>query len=199
MTKSDSLDNITLDSDEIRTIEKFENNYYKYKKTKLQNGGNYKLETNIGRLFSCYLLSKNQQYGGGQNNSNLTNSIQNRLNNKIAELIVHKNYFNVNLEGGNVDMIEKTIKNTAYEYIKKKIDENLINRLKEYIDGIDIKKIISDYVNQQISAISKGAMNTVNNVTKGVVDLHKGVSDLTNQGLGAVGSLFQGKATPVKK
>jgi hypothetical protein len=100
MIKSDSLDNITLDSDDIKTIERFENNYYNHK-NKLQNGGNNKLENNIVRLFNYYLLSQNQ-IGGGYN-GNLTNIIQTRLDNKIAELIINSNYFNLanNFEGGN--------------------------------------------------------------------------------------------------
>jgi len=100
MLKSDSLDNITLDSDDIKTIERFENNYYNHK-NKLQNGGNNKLENNIVRLFNYYLLSQNQ-IGGGYN-GNLTNIIQTRLDNKIAELIINSNYFNLanNFEGGN--------------------------------------------------------------------------------------------------
>jgi hypothetical protein len=93
MIKSDSLDNITLDSNDIKTIERFENNYYNHK-NQLQNGGNNKLENNIVRLFKCYLSSQNQ-IGGGYN-GNLTNIIQTRLNNKIAELIIHSNHF----EGG---------------------------------------------------------------------------------------------------
>jgi hypothetical protein len=40
MSYSDSLDNITLDSDDILTIERFENNYYNHKNNVLQIGGN---------------------------------------------------------------------------------------------------------------------------------------------------------------
>lgn len=42
--KSDSLDNISLDSDDIRSIERFENNYYNHKNNILQNGGSNKLK-----------------------------------------------------------------------------------------------------------------------------------------------------------
>jgi hypothetical protein len=38
MSYSDSLDNITLDSDDILTIERFENNYYNHKNNVLQIG-----------------------------------------------------------------------------------------------------------------------------------------------------------------
>jgi hypothetical protein len=86
MTKSDSLDNITLDSDEIRTIERFETNYHNHKKNKLQNGGmllgNNKLVRNIERLYNCYVLLQNQN---GGNNNDLT-IIKKKLHNKIAEL-----------------------------------------------------------------------------------------------------------------
>jgi hypothetical protein len=85
MIKSDSLDNITLDSDEIRNIERFENNYYSHKKNILQNGGNKtnKLVKDIEKLNYYYLLSL-QQNGGG--NIKLTAQIKKRLDNKIAKL-----------------------------------------------------------------------------------------------------------------
>jgi hypothetical protein len=95
MTKSDSLDNITLDSDEIKDIERFENNYYNRKNNVLQNGGSNKLVKNIVRLSNCYLLSQNQN-GGDNNNDGLTTQIKKRLDKKIAELIV----YNYDLEGG---------------------------------------------------------------------------------------------------
>jgi hypothetical protein len=44
MSYSDSLDNITLDSDDILTIERFENNYYNHKNNVLQIGGVYTFE-----------------------------------------------------------------------------------------------------------------------------------------------------------
>jgi len=44
MSYSDSLDNITLDSDNILTIERFENNYYNHKNNVLQIGGVYTFE-----------------------------------------------------------------------------------------------------------------------------------------------------------
>jgi hypothetical protein len=40
MTKSDSLDHITLDSYEIKNIENFEKNYYNHKNNIIQKGGN---------------------------------------------------------------------------------------------------------------------------------------------------------------
>jgi hypothetical protein len=85
MTKSDSLDNITLDSDEIRNIERFENNYYNHKKHILQNGGTKpnKLVKDILKLNNYYLLSL-QQNGGGD--VELTAKIKTKLDNKIAEL-----------------------------------------------------------------------------------------------------------------
>jgi hypothetical protein len=84
MTKSDSLDNITLDSDELRTIERFENNYHDYNKNKLQNGGNEisKRVKNINRLYNCYVLSYNQNGGDDK----LTNIIKSRFDKKILEL-----------------------------------------------------------------------------------------------------------------
>ena len=198
MTKSDSLDNITLDSDDIRTIERIENNYNNHKKNNLQIGGEYKLEKNIERLFDCYVLSKNQ-IGGW--NDNINTKIETRLNKKIAELIINKNYFNVltHLEGGIMDTtkIENDIKMAFYDYIKKIINTKLIDQLKTYLEKIDIKKMIADYINKQIESVTKGAVNAVSNVTQGVAkgatDLHKGATDLTNKALGAVGNLFQPK------
>ena len=89
MTKSDSLDNITLDSDDILTIERFENNYYNHKNNIIQNGGSYnnKLVKNIERLHNCYVLSLNQN--GGQNNE-LSIIIKNKLDKKNAELMIYK-------------------------------------------------------------------------------------------------------------
>ena len=80
MSESDSLDHITLDSDDILTIERFENNYYNHKKNIIQNGGNNnkKLENNIIRLYNCYVLSENQD--------KLSLQIKKRLDNKIVEL-----------------------------------------------------------------------------------------------------------------
>ena len=86
MTKSDSLDNITLDSDDMKTIERFENNYYNHKKNLLQNGGTNsstnKLNKNIVRLFNYYVLSTNKN----GRDSDLTSRIKNKLNKKITEL-----------------------------------------------------------------------------------------------------------------
>jgi ribosomal protein S24E len=39
MIESDSLDRITLDSDDVRTLERFENNYYNHKNNIMQKGG----------------------------------------------------------------------------------------------------------------------------------------------------------------
>ena len=47
MTKIDSLDNITLDSDELRSIERFENNYYNHKNNIIQNGGVFNPEQDM--------------------------------------------------------------------------------------------------------------------------------------------------------
>jgi hypothetical protein len=61
MSESDTLDNITLESDDILTIERFENDYCNHKNNLLlrnYNGGNdtYKLKKNIRRLYNCYVL-----------------------------------------------------------------------------------------------------------------------------------------------
>ena len=40
MIESDSLDRITLDSDDVQTLERFENNYYNHKNKLLQSGSN---------------------------------------------------------------------------------------------------------------------------------------------------------------
>lgn len=39
MIDSDSLDRITLDSDDVQTLERFENHYYNHKNNIMQNGG----------------------------------------------------------------------------------------------------------------------------------------------------------------
>ena len=81
MIESDSLDRITINSNDILT---FENNYYNRK-------NNNKLEKNIIRLFNSYLLSQNQN---GGNDNNLSSQIKKRLYKKIVEL--GKNF----IEGG---------------------------------------------------------------------------------------------------
>lgn len=50
MTNSDSLDNITLNSDEIQSIKRFENNYYNHKNDIIQNGGMNVQETTISLI-----------------------------------------------------------------------------------------------------------------------------------------------------
>lgn len=167
MTKSDSLDNITLDSDDINTIERFENYYYNHKKKKLQNGGNNKLEKNIERLFNYYLLSQN----GGGDNSKLSNIIQTRLDNKIGELIVYKNYFNVanNLEGGmqNIKTVEQQIKDYIIEYItafftNTNTNKILKDQLITYIQKINIEHIMKGYVNKKIEGVGNTIINKIN-------------------------------------
>jgi hypothetical protein len=199
MTKTDSLDNITLDSDEIRTIERFENNYYNHKKNPFQNGGIYKLEKNIGRLFECYILSQNQ-IGGGD--IKLTNSIENKLNKNIIKLILQKNL--INLEGGmSLEELENNIKTSAVNILTKNATTLL--------QSLNFRQIISNYVNNKVAELTKGFTNTVNNVAKGATDLHKDavkignqalgvVGNIGNQALGSVGNLFQGnKTVSVKK
>ena len=171
MTKSDSLDNITLGSDDIKTIERFENYYYNHKKNKLQNGGNNKLEKNIERLFNYFLLSQN----GGGNNSKLSNIIQTRLDNKIGELIVYKNYFNIanNLEGGmqNIKTVEQQIKDYMIEYItvfftntntNTNTNKILKDQLITYIQKINIDHIMKGYVNKKMEGIGNTIINKIN-------------------------------------
>ena len=135
MSESDSLDHITLDSDDILTIERFENNYYNHKKNIIQNGGNNnkKLENNIIRLYNCYVLSENQD--------KLSLQIKKRLNKKIVELAN-------NLIGGRAQfsrssfsfpVTEETIKENIKNTIKNNKDEiinNIITSLKIAIDDI---------------------------------------------------------------
>jgi hypothetical protein len=98
---------------------------------------NNKLETNIIRLFNCYVLSQNQ-------NDKLSYKIKKRLNNKFGELIIYYN----NLEGGTgLEMIPLVaipsisfIINEIMDEINKnknnKIEENNIIIIKEAIDKI---------------------------------------------------------------
>ena len=123
MTKSDSLDHITLDSYEIKNIENFEKNYYNHKNNIIQKGGNNKLEKNILRLYNCYILSKNQNGG----NDNLSLQIKKRLDKKINKLAN-------NLIGG--DKKEEDIKE---EDIISSNNGQITNMLIAYI-----KKILSD-------------------------------------------------------
>ena len=125
MSNSDSLDNISLNSDELRSIQRFENDYYNYKiKKNTQIGGKNKLN-NTERLIVCYLLSKNQTGG----DSILTNKIKDRLNNKIIK----------NLEGGISDGISKNISEFIIKTLLTEIEKMkpvLENTIKKQIDGI---------------------------------------------------------------
>jgi hypothetical protein len=133
MIKSDSLDHITLDSADIQSIERFENNYYNHKNNLLQNGGNIqKLEKNIARLYNCYVLSQNQ------NQYELSSKIKRRLNKKITELN--------ELEGGGYFI---TIKEFLKKKIKNRIEEKIIPFIEEKIEKIDIKKQIITLINNQ--------------------------------------------------
>jgi hypothetical protein len=178
MTKSDSLDNITLDSDDIRTIERFENNYYNRKNNVLQNGDSKKLVKNIVRLYNCYLLSQNQ-------NGGLSSQIKTKLDKKIAELIV----YNYDLEGGVAiedrikNSLESLVNDSIMPFIVKQIDQNSIHTiienflktqdLNKYIEKIiidHIKPAIIDFINKQeinVAEISQQASNCVwNSITK---------------------------------
>ena len=84
MIETDSLDHITLDSDDIQTIERFKNNYYNHNKNLLQNGGNDNDNNKLKRLFNCYILSLNQN--GGKDNK-LSSQIKKKLDKKL------KNYY----------------------------------------------------------------------------------------------------------
>jgi len=132
MTISDSLDNITLDSNDIQSIERFENNYFNYKKNIIQNGGidKEKLNKNIQRLYNCYVLSQN--LSGGVNNK-LSLQIKNRLDKKTTEL--------KNLEGGDAVIIPfliviglKILNDLTNSFVAKLI-ENLVNVLDGHTGG----------------------------------------------------------------
>jgi hypothetical protein len=146
MTKSDSLDNITLDSDDIQTIERFENNYYNHKTNILQNGGSNKLEKNIERLYNCYVLSQNQN--GGDNNNELSSQIKTKLDKKIGELIVH----NYDLEGGVTDENGQKIKNflinninASTPFIQKQL--NIIDIKQKILDLLKTRNLDHDIKN----------------------------------------------------
>ena len=170
MTKSDSLDNITLDSDDIRTIERFENNYYNRKNNILQNGGSNKLEKNIKRLYNCYVLSQNQN--GGDNNNELSSQVKKRLDKKIGELIAH----NYDLEGGEtivtVAITSAIIEAINYE-VKKYITSHIISQIpnenttkrnvEHLLAGMDIKAIV-------LQKISENTKNSLSSLCDGVVN-----------------------------
>jgi hypothetical protein len=109
MIESDSLDRITINSNDILT---FENNYYNHK-------NDNKLEKNIIRLFNSYLLSQNQN---GGNNNNLSSQIKKRLYKKIVEL--GKNF----IEGGSYWEI---VQNRVY---KPKIEPKVTEEKKPKIE-----------------------------------------------------------------
>jgi hypothetical protein len=157
MTGSDSLDKITLDSDDMRTIERFENNYYNRKNNVLQNGGSAKLEKNIERLFNCYVLSVNQN--GGEDNE-MSSQIKQRLYNKTAELIVHKNY-SKDLQGGY--LIQFDVDSLITPLVQRYIETELVPKIPEIIKGINIRQLIND-------KIAQGMSNTANTVKQGVID-----------------------------
>ena len=116
MSNSNSLDNISLNSDDFKSIHRFENDYYNYKiKKYIQIGGKNKLN-NIERLLICYLISKNQTGG----DSILTNKIRTKINNKI---------FN-NLEGGIFLDIHKNLSSLELPNISKSVSDFIINTLK---------------------------------------------------------------------
>ena len=154
MSNSDSLDNISLNSDELRSIQRFENDYYNYKiKKNTQIGGKNKLN-NTERLLVCYLLSKNQSGG----DSILTNKIKDRLNNKIIK----------NLEGGISAGISKNISEFIIKTLLteiEKIKPVLENTIKKQIDGI------LDQPAKIAENITKNATNFTENLAGSVTSL----------------------------
>jgi hypothetical protein len=151
MTKSDSLDHITLDSYEIKNIENFEKNYYNHKNNIIQKGGNNKLEKNILRLYNCFILSKNQNGG----NDNLSLQIKKKLDKKINKLAN-------NLIGGKKEEDKKEediissnnsqITNMLIAYIKKILsDEEIKTNITTLLNNKEIYsniKIISDWLTE---------------------------------------------------
>ena len=140
MIKSDSLDHITLDSANIQSIERFENNYYNHKNNLLQNGGNIqKLEKNIVRLYNCYVLSQNQKQ------DELSSKIKRRLDKKMETIN------NVYIGGDTMDKIKLFFATTgqikdgiikSIDNNKNKIIDSIITALKKVIDNINEDKII---------------------------------------------------------
>ena len=149
MSESDSLDHITLDSDDILTIERFENNYYNHKKNIIQNGGNNnkKLENNIIRLYNCYVLSENQD--------KLSLQIKKRLDNKIVELannlIGGRPWFWVNNDHSEskLELESKPELESKSELdIKSELESNLVKQ-SDFVGQIiknKLKKIIIDSI-----------------------------------------------------
>jgi hypothetical protein len=146
MIKSDSLDNITLDSNDILTIERFENNYYNHKNNIIQNGGSTntnnkrdKLKKNIARLYNCYVLLQLYNQNGGDNNNYLSSQIKKRLHKKITELN--------ELEGG------ISIKEKIQDYLKKKIKDTInyiiIPFIKKQLNENNINTKITELINRQ--------------------------------------------------
>jgi hypothetical protein len=140
MTKSDSLDHITLDSYEIKNIENFEKNYYNHKNNIIQKGGNNKLEKNILRLYNCFILSKNQNGG----NDNLSLQIKKRLANNLRGGIIKEE-----------DIISSNngqITNMLIAYIKKILsDEEIKTNITTLLNNKEIYsniKIISDWLKE---------------------------------------------------
>lgn len=152
MIESDSLDRITINSNDILT---FENNYYNHK-------NNNKLEKNIIRLFNYYKLSKNQN---GGNNNNLSSQIKKRLYKKIVEL--GNNFI------GGVDPVASTpdywsiIRNGLKNNVVKPIAlmalsfEQIKEKVKNKFNNNDIKNRI---INNIIKTLDDTIDNKIENV-----------------------------------
>ena len=185
MTKSDSLDYITLDSYEIKNIENFEKNYYNHKNNIIQKGGNNKLEKNILRLYNCYILSKNQNGG----NNNLSLQIKKRLDKKINKLA--NNLIGGELNNGQItDMLIALIKEKlSYEEIKTNITKLLNN--KEIYSNIQIisnwlvednnKKKIKDFIIPIIIFIIDNITNMLKSYIEDTSNIEKIISMLDNK------------------
>jgi hypothetical protein len=160
------LDNISLDSDDIRTIERFENNYYNHKNNVLQNGGSNKLEKNIERLFNCYVLSLNQN--GGKDNK-ISSLIKKKLDKKLKN----------NLEGGLIDpvtagataaaayFVSHSIGTTVNEIVRiiAKIEEEEKahkNNGKPYNKNDRIKIEITEVLEKYLINLPNGIINLLN-------------------------------------
>jgi hypothetical protein len=199
MTKSDSLDNITLDSYEIKNIENFEKNYYNHKNNRLQNGGNNnKLEKNIIRLYNCYVLSQNQN---GGNKNNLSLQIKKRFDKKI-DILTN------NLIGGvggiNNGMISDKLKEYIKDNILPKIKTEIIPEISKWLNEESnvnaIKTIIETHIIPQIPNIinhinPEQIINTmVSNAPRAAADA---LGNAAASGASAVGSVAASGASAV--
>jgi hypothetical protein len=194
MIKSDSLDNITLDSDDIRTIERFENNYYNSKNNIIQNGGGGGLEkikvgpieipeADLAALRPSSSLPPQLPPRPSQEKKNLSggNNKRDKLEKNIKRLY-NCYILSQNLNGGDNN-------NELSFQIKKRLDNKIAQLSKELEGGIAVETVTVVITAAMIEAINtaviKHTISQINNIinentTKTIVNNLIGTMDIKN-------------------